>query len=193
MLVFRALRALLIRPLHTWYMRTATREQLSKLKSRGRGLAVKGPIRITPAHTSLGDGTSINPHFECLGQGNLTIGAHVHIGEHVSIFTDNHNFETPTCLPYDTQRNCKDVTIEDCVWIGSYSLIVPGVTVGEGAIIAAGAVVTRDVPPLAIVGGSPAAVIRYRDEDAYRRLRSEEKYLGWPRSQHLIQGRPTDL
>jgi acetyltransferase-like isoleucine patch superfamily enzyme len=57
----------------------------------------------------------------------------------------------------------KKITIEKDVWIGAQAIILPGVKVGEGAIVAAGAVVTKDVPPFAMVGGVPARVIRMRD------------------------------
>lgn len=64
-----------------------------------------------------------------------------------------------------------DIVIEDDVWIGSSSMIMSGVKVGQGAIVAAGAVVTKDVPPYAIVGGVPAKVIKYRfDEKIIEKL-----------------------
>ena len=64
------------------------------------------------------------------------------------------------------QGNQKEqpVTIMDDVWIGARAIILPGVTIGQGAIVAAGAVVTKDVPPFAIVGGVPARLIDYREE-----------------------------
>ncbi len=65
-----------------------------------------------------------------------------------------------------------DIVIEDDVWIGSSSMIMSGVKVGQGAIVAAGAVVTKDVPPYAIVGGVPAKVIKYRfDEKIIEKLK----------------------
>jgi maltose O-acetyltransferase len=57
----------------------------------------------------------------------------------------------------------KKITIEKDVWIGAQAVILPGVTVGEGAVVGAGAVVTKDVPPFAIIGGAPARIIRMRD------------------------------
>ena len=57
----------------------------------------------------------------------------------------------------------KKVTIENDVWIGANCLILPGVTIGEGAVVAGGSVVTKDVPAYAIVGGTPAKIIRMRD------------------------------
>ena len=66
--------------------------------------------------------------------------------------------------------------IGDCVWFGNKVTVLGGVTIGEGAIIAAGAVVTKDVPPLAIVGGNPAKVIKYRNADHYFKLKAEGKF-----------------
>jgi maltose O-acetyltransferase len=83
-------------------------------------------------------------------------------------------------LPYDKVRIKKAVVIEDCVWIGESVCIVPGVTIGEGAIVAMGSVVTRDVPPLAVVGGAPARVIKMRDAEIYWKLKSEGKFINWP-------------
>jgi maltose O-acetyltransferase len=62
------------------------------------------------------------------------------------------------------RADLKSVVIEDDVWIGTRAIILPGVTVHHGSIIAAGAVVTKDVPEYAIVGGNPAKVIKYRNE-----------------------------
>lgn len=193
MLLFRLLRKLLVHPIVNWYVRCSVALQLRELYARGEGIAVNGPLRITPQFTSFGDDVCINGHFECIGNGHLTLGDHVHIGEHVTVITSNHNYEHPETLPYDKVRIAKDVTIQDCVWIGSYVLIVPGVTVGEGAILAAGSVITKDVPPLAIVGGSPAKVIRYRDAEVYEVLRESGKYINWPRGRHLIHHREMDL
>ena len=59
----------------------------------------------------------------------------------------------------------KKVTIGNDVWLGANALIMPGVNIGDGAIIAAGAIVTRDVEPYAVVGGNPARVIKYRNKE----------------------------
>ncbi len=72
-------------------------------------------------------------------------------------------------------NDCKKTTIGNDVWIGAYSQIKSGLTIGNGAVIGAGAVVTHDVPPYAIVGGVPAKIIRYRfDENTIRELLNSE-------------------
>ncbi|MBX7167446.1 MAG: acyltransferase [Pirellulales bacterium] len=135
----------------------------------------------------------MNPGFVSKGTGRLFIGSHVHMGEHVTIITDNHNFEVPLTLPYDKGHVAKDVVIGDCVWLGDRVLIVPGVTIGEGAVVAAGSIVTRDVPPLAIVGGAPAKVIRERNREAYEHLKAAGSYLGMPRDHDLVNRRRVRL
>ena len=188
-LVFRSLRKLVVRPLLNWHDRMSVLEQLEHLKTLGQGVAVFGPIEIgNPTMTELKEDVSINPGLIVRGTGALRLGAHVHFGRDVEILTSNYNFDVPTALPYDKTRNARDVEVGDCVWFGDRVVVVPGVSVGEGAILAAGAVVTRDVPPLAIVGGSPARVIRRRNEEAYWRLRSAGRYVGWPRDYDLING-----
>jgi acetyltransferase-like isoleucine patch superfamily enzyme len=187
---FRALRRLVVQPIQDWYDTAAVVTQLEHLESLGQGVVANGPLELgNPAGTRLGDDVSINPHLVVRGSGRLHIGSHVHFGEHVTIITSNHNFEHPECLPYDKKRIAKDVVIGECVWLGDRVIVVPGVTIGEGAILAAGAVVTRDVPPLAIVGGAPADLIRNRDERSYWELKRDGKYLGWPRDYDLVNGR----
>jgi maltose O-acetyltransferase len=178
--IFRLVRKLIVRPLVRWYRTWEIITQLEECAAVGAGVSINGPFSIgNPAGTTLGEDVNINPGFRSVGRAKLTIGSHVHMGSNVTILTDNHNFERPACLPYDRERILKDVAIGDCVWIGDGVLIVPGVTIGEGAILAAGSVVTRDVPPLAIVGGAPAEFKRNRDEAGYEAARG--KYVNWPR------------
>lgn len=70
-----------------------------------------------------------------------------------------------------------DTVLQDGCWLGMRAMIMPGVTIGEGAVVAAGSVVTKDVPPYAIVGGNPAKIIKYRfPENDIKRLRDLDLY-----------------
>lgn len=75
-----------------------------------------------------------------------------------------------TALPYDHTNISKDITIGRNVWLGLNVIILPGVRIGDGVIIQAGSVVTKDVPDLAIAGGHPAKVFSYRDKKHYYNL-----------------------
>lgn len=91
------------------------------------------------------------------------------------IICQNHNYEG-TAIPYDSTYISKDVIIGKCVWFGNKVTVVGNVTIGDGAIIAAGSVVVKDVPRCAIVGGNPAKVIKYRDIEHYDKLDREKRY-----------------
>lgn len=93
----------------------------------------------------------------------MYIGASVLMGPNVTIITQNHKHDRVD-IPIRLQgyELIKPVTINDDVWIGRNVLIMPGVTIGSGTIIAAGAVVTKDVPEYTIVGGVPARILKYR-------------------------------
>jgi maltose O-acetyltransferase len=96
--------------------------------------------------------------------GGLTIGSQVMIAPYVTLITSNHRYMTQ----FDTSghhEEYKPIVIKDDVWIGERAIILPGVTIGCGAIVGAGAVVTKDVPDWCVVGGNPAKVIKYRNQD----------------------------
>ena len=78
-------------------------------------------------------------------------------------------------LPFDEKVIVKPVVIKENVWIGSHCLILPGVEIGEGAVVGAGSVVTKNVPALAVVGGAPAKVIKWRNEERYNILKDKNK------------------
>lgn len=95
-------------------------------------------------------------------RGPLSIGDNVMMGPEVVIFTSNHRFDRLD-LTMDRQGSItKPVIIGNDVWIGQRVMIMAGVNIGNGVIIAAGAVVTKDIPDFAIVGGVPAKVLKYR-------------------------------
>lgn len=112
--------------------------------------------------------------IEC--SGGVTIGKYFHVGRGLKIFSTNHDYRSKEMIPYGKVDIPGPVTIEDFVWIGADVSIVPGVTIGEGAVVAMSAVVTRDVPPGAVVAGNPARVIGQRDMTTYRRLKAEERF-----------------
>lgn len=97
---------------------------------------------------------------------NIRIGSKVMFGPHVLIVAGNHNTDVVGTAMIDvvTKRERDDigVIIEDDVWIGSRAIILDGVTVGRGSIVGAGAVVTKSVPPYAVVVGSPARLVKFR-------------------------------
>src|SRR5690606_15263855 len=94
--------------------------------------------------------------------GPIRIGNHVRIAPFVQMIAADHRF-ADTDRPIASQGlEHKPITIEDDVWVGGRVIVTAGVTVGRGSILAAGAVVTRDVPPYSIVGGVPARLIRSR-------------------------------
>lgn len=108
--------------------------------------------------------------------GGVRIGRYMHPGRNLTIFSANHNYLNPNKIPYDEKVLLRPVVIEDFVWIGANVTISPGVTVGEGSIIATGAVVTKDVPFCAVVGGNPAKIIKYRDQAEFIRLKNENAF-----------------
>ena len=107
--------------------------------------------------------------------GEVRIGNYFHSGIECMIIGENHNYEGSK-IPYDETYEKKNIIIDDFVWFGNRVTVVGNVKIGEGAIVAAGSVVCKDVPPLAIVGGNPAAVIKFRDKDHYYNLKSLELF-----------------
>lgn len=118
-------------------------------------------------------GANVHMNGLCVGgSGKVHIKDNFHCGEECLIITSVHNYHGEA-LPYDTTSIHKDVTIEDNVWLGTRVIILGGVNIGEGAIIQAGSVVVKDIPPCAIAGGHPAQVFAYRDKVHYNRLKNE--------------------
>ena len=129
-----------------------------------------GYCRFTK-RTVLGSNTNFNG-MKINGGGYVTIGNNFHSGSECQIITQNHNFEGSK-IPYDDTYVVKDVVIKDNVWLGNRVIILPGVTVGEGAIIQAGSVVVNTIPDFAIAGGHPARVFSYRDKAKYIKLKEQ--------------------
>lgn len=97
------------------------------------------------------------------GGGEILIGDNVMMAPEVVILTSMHNF-SDVSVPMNRQGHyLSRVVIEDDVWIGYRAMVLPGTTIGKGSIIAAGAVVTKDVPPYSIVGGVPARLLKKRE------------------------------
>ena len=128
--------------------------------SLGRRSVVESYACINNAvgNVIIGDHTRIGLHCTIIGP--VTIGSHVNLAQGITVTALNHNFED-TAKRIDEQGiTTKEVIIGDDVWIGTNAVILPGVTIGRHSVVAAGAVVTKDVPDYCIVGGVPASIIK---------------------------------
>lgn len=124
---------------------------------------------LSPANVSIGNCCCINHGTDIGGAGGVEIGDFVLIGPNCQILTSNHKYDScEKPISYQWIDNAP-VKIGDDVWLAANVVILPGVTVGRGAIIGAGAVVTKDVAPFAIVGGVPAKLIKYRFDEETRK------------------------
>jgi len=110
-------------------------------------------------HTKIGKNVFINHACSFLDLGGIIIEDDVQIGPKVSLITENHPLDPSTRKSLDL----KSVLIKRNAWIGAGAIILPGVTIGENSVVAAGAVVNKDVPANTVVGGVPAKIIRTID------------------------------
>lgn len=140
-----------------------TQEELVKLFSKLTGREVDESFRVFPPFNTdfgknihIGKNVFINSGCKFQDQGGVYIGDNVLIGHNVVLATLNH-VEDPR---YRANLIPKPIHIEKGAWIGSNATIVQGITIGENSIVAAGAVVTKDVPPNSVVAGVPAKFIR---------------------------------
>ena len=106
----------------------------------------------------IGDYTRIGLHNTIIGP--VTIGSHVNLAQGITVTALNHNFEDTEKRIDEQGVSTNQVTIGDDIWIGANAVILPGVSIGHHSVIAAGAVVTKDVPPHSLVAGVPAKIIR---------------------------------
>ncbi|MDB4505893.1 acyltransferase [Saprospiraceae bacterium] len=147
---------------------------LRRVGSHQGELFIGGPTILTK-DTKLGK----NPNFNGMvinGYGEVAFGDNFHSGQGCLILPSNHNYDNGEKIPYDSTHIIKKVNIGDNVWFGDRVIVLGGVTIGEGAIIQAGAVVVRDVPVCGIVGGNPAQIIKYRNKDHYFKLKEEKQF-----------------
>lgn len=124
-------------------------------KKLPKGTYIIPPIQIDFARQmTLGENVFINHSCTCMSAGGITIDDHVQIGPEVTMVTTNHDFQDRYTL------KCQGIHLKKNVWIGARAVILPGVTVGENAVIAGGAVVINDVDSNTVVGGNPAKVLK---------------------------------
>ncbi len=130
----------------------------------GDDCSVRRSVVFAAGHGSIqfGHRCWIGPFCYLDGNGGLQVGDDVMIGPHVCVYTANHRFDDPCRTIVSQGLRFARVVIGDDVWIGSQATILAGVKVGDGAVIAAGAVVTADIEPYTVVAGVPARPIKKR-------------------------------
>lgn len=130
---------------------------LRECAAAGTGIRLRMPVVVyAPERLTLGNSVDIGEFVVLRAGGGLRIGDRVLIAAHAVITTAGHREAIPR---WDVNETAP-IAIEDDVWIGANATVLPGVTVGRGAIVAAGAVVTRSVEPMTVVAGVPARPLR---------------------------------
>ncbi|MEQ1730414.1 MAG: acyltransferase [Vicinamibacterales bacterium] len=161
------------------------RVRLAKLK----GFDVSPTANIGPRCTLGGPSIRLGHHVTLVSDvtlsGAVAIGDNTIVSSHCTLLGESHDYFAPDALPYGTSFIREPITVDANVWIGRAVIVAPGVHVGEGAVLAAGAVVVHDVPACAVVGGNPARVLKMRDEARYHALKSDGRLLHRLRGAHL--------
>lgn len=153
--------------------------ELRRLMRAGR--VVFGPhtyARVNIFANALGDERLIVGGYSSIG-GNYILGAN-HGPNRITTYPIRMNLGIGGADYKEWPVPTGDTTVGNDVWTCEHSVMLPGVTIGDGAVVAAGAVVVKDVPPYAIVGGNPAKLIRYRFNEAQIEALLEIRWWDWP-------------
>lgn len=142
------------------------------------GIDAEAPINIQSINKlRIAPPVYIGPNANLYLRAELHIGSGTIIGPNLTVHTANHQYEG-NAVPYDEVYIGQNVVIEKNVWIGGNVTLLPGIRIGEGAIIGACSVITRDIPKFAIVAGNPAKIIKFRDIERYlENVKSGRVYL----------------
>lgn len=125
----------------------------------GKGIRIKRNADIS-MFIEIGDFSEVGSN--CIIQSHTYIGNNVIMGPDIKIYTKNHRFDSLE-VPIQYQGHTEESTkIGNDVWLGANVVVTPGVTIGNHVVVAAGAVVTKDIPDYAIAGGVPAKVLKFR-------------------------------
>jgi acetyltransferase-like isoleucine patch superfamily enzyme len=148
-----------------------------RFRSCGEDVRIARNVHIDcPERVILRDHVVINRGTNICAMGGLYVGRYSGFGINCMVWTFNHRIHGAERIPYDSVAELRTVVIRDYVWVGAGAMILPGVEIGEGAVIGMGSVVTKDVPPLAIVQGNPAELAFYRDQETFERCKAEGKF-----------------
>jgi acetyltransferase-like isoleucine patch superfamily enzyme len=167
---FLSLKMLSSLPFHSvrvFFLKHLYRMKLGKRVHLYMGTEFRAPSRIV-----IGDHTIIGHHCVLDGRGGLKIGSNVNFSSEVMIWTWQHD---PDSKEFAVES--KSVTIGNRAWLSCRCILLPGIAIGEGAVVAAGAVVTKSVEPYTIVGGVPAKFLRKRRTDLEYKLNDGPQ--GW--------------
>ncbi|HEY6976492.1 MAG TPA: acyltransferase [Chitinophagaceae bacterium] len=130
----------------------------------GKGITFYPGIKINPAkNISIGNLVDLAWGVLITTKGGVEIGERTLIGYNTMILSSNHVIPLVSEKIFHAGHVAKKVTIQNDVWIGAGCIILPGITIGEGAVVAAGSVVTKDIPSFTIAGGVPAKIIKQRE------------------------------
>ncbi len=130
----------------------------------GENTVINAPIFVNLANkVKIGNNVVLMNGFQCMSAGGLVIEDDTKISLNCTIATNNHDFYDRPVI------TCKPVHIKKNVWMGVNVTVLPGVTIGENAIVGACSVVTKDVPDNAVVVGNPAKVIKYLDAEKFEK------------------------
>jgi acetyltransferase-like isoleucine patch superfamily enzyme len=140
------------------------------LVASGRGINVGKSVRIydgcnmnaLDGEISIGDHCVFGPSMTIYGFGSVSIGSYVAVASYSTIVASNHNFNDRDMYICQQGSNGKGISIENDVWIGANCVILDGVTVGKGSVVAAGSVVNKNVESYTVVGGVPAGFLKER-------------------------------
>ncbi len=146
------------------YLRLAeTRQLAQRFKFCGEKVDIYSPVYISaPEKLHVGDRVSMAPFVHIWADGGLYIGNRVMIGSHAAVTSLTHDYKAIRMQDTVVRR---PIIIEDDVWVGTHAVIMPGVTIGQGAVIGAGAVVTKDVEPMSVIVGVPGELLKMRPQD----------------------------
>jgi acetyltransferase-like isoleucine patch superfamily enzyme len=146
--------------------------QPSRFGSCGHNVDIGPGVFIrSPENMKIGDGVFIGSNCTIDAIGGFQLGNCCALAANTTVLTLDHHFRDAESIPWGEARMIKPVKIEDYVWVGMNASILPGVTLGEGAIVGLGTVVPKDVPPLAIIVGNPGKIVGYRDRDSFEALK----------------------
>ena len=151
--------------------------QRLELKYKGHNVKIRGKFRFGHTYNlELHDNIVIGENAFINAHGGVVIKSGTITGPDIMLFSVNHVYDTDESLPFGEALSFGPIIIDENCWIGGRVFICAGVNIGEGCVVAGGSVVTKSFPPLSVIGGNPARLIKMRNEEKYMLAKKKGVY-----------------